>query len=246
MLIAPGWKILFGKSLDEDDDAPQALPTLKQGQICQISDSEIKTLQTSPPNHFTEGTLLTAMKNAARFVTDERLKQRLRETEGLGTEATRAGTIQGLIDKGFLKKKGKSLLATDEAMTLIDNLPQMLKDPGLTALWEQALNQIAERTLSLEVFMQKQEVFVRHLMADCLKKGMSLGNIEIRKCPKCGAPMIKRNGKNGAFFGCSAYPNCQHIENIDSKKNTKSTKNLKKKSSKSVSEQISSLRSLLN
>ena len=83
MLIAPGWKILFGKSLDEDDDAPQALPTLKQGQICQISDSEIKTLQTSPPNHFTEGTLLTAMKNAARFVTDERLKQRLRETEGL-------------------------------------------------------------------------------------------------------------------------------------------------------------------
>ena len=201
VLIAPGWKILFGKSLDEDDDAPQALPTLKQGQICQISDSEIKTLQTSPPNHFTEGTLLTAMKNAARFVTDERLKQRLRETEGLGTEATRAGTIQGLIDKGFLKKKGKSLLATDEAMTLIDNLPQMLKDPGLTALWEQALNQIAERTLSLDVFMQKQEVFVRHLMADCLKKGMSLGNIEIRKCPKCGAPMIKRNGKNGAFLG---------------------------------------------
>ena len=246
VLVTPGWKILFGKSLDEDDDTPQALPTLKQGQICQISDSEMKTLQTSPPNHFTEGTLLTAMKNAARFVTDERLKQRLRETEGLGTEATRAGTIQGLIDKGFLQKKGKSLLATEAAMMLMDSLPTMLKDPGLTALWEQALNQIAERTLSLEVFMQKQEVFVRHLMADCLKKGMSLGDIEIRKCPKCGAPMIKRNGKNGAFFGCSAYPNCQHIENFDSKKNTKSTKNLKKKSSKSVSEQISSLRSLLN
>ena len=76
VLVTPGWKILFGKSLDEDDDAPQALPTLKQGQICQISETEIKTLQTSPPNHFTEGTLLTAMKNAARFVTDERLKQR--------------------------------------------------------------------------------------------------------------------------------------------------------------------------
>ena len=246
VLVTPGWKILFGKSLDEDDDAPQALPTLKQGQICQISESEMKTLQTSPPNHFTEGTLLTAMKNAARFVTDERLKQRLRETEGLGTEATRAGTIQGLIDKGFLQKKGKSLLATEAAMILMDSLPTMLKDPGLTALWEQALNQIAERTLSLDVFMQKQEVFVRHLMADCLKKGMSLGNIEIRKCPKCGAPMIKRNGKNGAFFGCSAYPNCQHIENFDSKKNTKGAKSSKKTSSKSVSEQISSLRSLLN
>jgi DNA topoisomerase III len=243
VLVTPGWKILFGKSLDEDDDAPQALPTLKQGQICQISDSEIKTLQTSPPNHFTEGTLLTAMKNAARFVTDERLKQRLRETEGLGTEATRAGTIQGLIDKGFLQKKGKSLLATEAAMMLMDSLPTMLKDPGLTALWEQALNQIAERTLSLEVFMQKQETFVRHLMAECLKQGMSLGNIEIRKCPQCGAPMTKRNGKNGQFWGCSAYPTCQYIENIIGKKSSKGTL---KTTGKSVSEQISSLRKLLN
>ena len=242
-LVTPGWKILFGKSLDEDDDAPQALPTLKQGQICQISESEMKTLQTSPPNHFTEGTLLTAMKNAARFVTDERLKQRLRETEGLGTEATRAGTIQGLIDKGFLQKKGKSLLATEAAMMLMDSLPTMLKDPGLTALWEQALNQIAERTLSLEVFMQKQETFVRHLMAECLKQGMSLGNIEIRKCPQCGAPMTKRNGTNGQFWGCSAYPTCQYIENIIGKKSSKGTR---KTTGKSVSEQISSLRSLLN
>lgn len=243
VLVTPGWKILFGKSLNEDDDAPQALPTLKQGQICQISETEIKTLQTSPPNHFTEGTLLTAMKNAARFVTDERLKQRLRETEGLGTEATRAGTIQGLIDKGFLQKKGKSLLATEAAMMLMDSLPTMLKDPGLTALWEQALNQIAERTLSLEVFMQKQETFVRHLMAECLKQGMSLGNIEIRKCPQCGAPMTKRNGKNGQFWGCSAYPTCQYIENIIGKKSSKGTR---KTTGKSVSEQISSLRKLLN
>ena len=243
VLVTPGWKILFGKSLDEDDDAPQALPTLKQGQICQISETEIKTLQTSPPNHFTEGTLLTAMKNAARFVTDERLKQRLRETEGLGTEATRAGTIQGLIDKGFLQKKGKSLLATEAAMMLMDSLPTMLKDPGLTALWEQALNQIAERMLSLEVFMQKQETFVRHLMAECLKQGMSLGNIEIRKCPQCGAPMTKRNGKNGQFWGCSAYPTCQYIENIIGKKSSKGTR---KTTGKSVSEQISSLRKLLN
>lgn len=242
VLVTPGWKILFGKSLDEDDDTPQALPTLKQGQICQISDSEMKTLQTSPPNHFTEGTLLTAMKNAARFVTDERLKQRLRETEGLGTEATRAGTIQGLIDKGFLQKKGKSLLATEAAMMLMDSLPTMLKDPGLTALWEQALNQIAERTLSLEVFMQKQETFVRHLMAECLKQGMSLGNIEIRKCPQCGAPMTKRNGKNGQFWGCSAYPSCQYIENIIGKKSSKGTR---KTTGKSVSEQISGLRDLL-
>ncbi|OOF59748.1 DNA topoisomerase III [Rodentibacter myodis] len=218
VLIAPGWKILFGKTLEEEDESKQPLPTLKQGQTCRVIDTEMKTLQTSPPNHFTEGTLLTAMKNAARFVTDERLKQRLRETEGLGTEATRAGTIQGLIDKGFLKKKGKSLLATEEAVALIDNLPQMLKDPGLTALWEQALNQIAERSLSLDVFMQRQEQFVRQLMKECLTRGISLGNIEIKKCPKCGSTMIKREGKNGAFWGCSQYPKCDGLENIGGKR----------------------------
>ncbi|QIA76805.1 DNA topoisomerase III [Rodentibacter caecimuris] len=217
VLIAPGWKILFGKTLDEEDESKQALPTLTQGQTCRVVDTEMKTQQTTPPNHFTEGTLLTAMKNAARFVTDERLKQRLRETEGLGTEATRAGTIQGLIDKGFLAKKGKSLIATNEAVSLIDNLPVLLKDPGLTALWEQALNQIAEKTLSLDVFMQRQEQFIRQLMKECLAKVISLGNIEIKKCSKCGSPMIKREGKNGLFWGCSQYPKCDGLESIGGK-----------------------------
>ena len=241
-LVVSGWKILFGKTQEDHDENQQILPKVQQRQICRIENTEIKTLQTTPPAHFTEGTLLTAMKNAARFVTDERLKQRLRETEGLGTEATRAATIQGLIDKGFLKKKGKLLLATEEAITLMDNLPTVLKDPGLTALWEQALNQIAENTLSLSVFMQKQEEFVRQLMQDCLAKGMQMGKIEIRKCPKCGAPMAKRSGKNGFFWGCTAYPDCRHIENIDNKK-----KSLAKRRTGSVdvSGQLTNLRNLV-
>lgn len=221
VLVAPGWKVLFGKTLEDDEETKQALPILTQGQTCQVVNSEMKAQQTTPPNHFTEGTLLTAMKNAARFVTDERLKQRLRETEGLGTEATRAATIQGLIDRGFLKKKGKSLLATNEAIALIDSLPLVLKDPGLTALWEQALNQIAERSLSLDIFMQRQEQFIRQLMKECLSKGMSLGKIEVKKCAKCGSPMIKRQGKNGAFWGCSQYPKCDGIENIGNKRSFK-------------------------
>ncbi|MFS7545367.1 DNA topoisomerase, partial [Pasteurella multocida] len=94
-------------------------------------------------------------------------KQRLRETEGLGTEATRAGLIQGLIDKGFLLKKKKSLVASAEAVALIDSLPDLLKNPGLTALWEQALNQIAEGSMTLDAFMQKQEAFVKQLIGSC-------------------------------------------------------------------------------
>lgn len=219
--LTAGWKMLFGKAAEEDesndDNAKQKLPVLKANQQCRVIDTEIKSLQTSPPARYTEGTLLTAMKNAARFVTDPRLKQQLRETEGLGTEATRAGLIQSLFDKGFVKKKGKQMIPTAEGMMLIDNLPEVLKDPGLTALWEQALNQIAEGAMSLETFMQKQEVFIRHLMNQSRQSGVRLGSIEIKKCPKCGSPMAKRNGKNGMFWSCTKYPDCDGIENIDGK-----------------------------
>lgn len=110
----------------------------------------------------------------------------------------------------------------------------MLKNPGLTALWEQALNQIAERAMSLDEFMQKQEEFVRHLMKLCIQQGMSLGQIEVKKCPKCGSPMAKRNGKNGAFWGCTKYPQCDGLENIGGKSKSRSNKSR----SLSISEQV--------
>lgn len=240
-IIATGWKMLFSSaSDDENDEEHQGLPTLQANQSCQIIASEIKQLKTTPPAHYTEGTLLSAMKNAARFVTDERLKQRLRETEGLGTEATRAGLIQGLIDKGFLKKKGKQILATEQANALIDSLPDLLKNPGLTALWEQALNQIAEGTMTLTEFMKKQEEFIRMLMNSSIKQGINLGKIEVRKCPLCGKPMRKIQHVKGIFWGCSGYPECQHKES-DKKQKTK----VKKSSSVNVTQQIANLRNLI-
>ncbi|WP_101776050.1 DNA topoisomerase III [Pasteurella oralis] len=231
VLINPGWKILFGKTVAQDENAEekQTLPMLKQNQVCKILETKINTLQTTPPNHYTEGTLLSAMKNAARFVTDERLKQRLRETEGLGTEATRAGIIQSLFTKGFLKRKGKSIISTEQAIALIDNLPLLLKDPGLTALWEQALNQIENRELSLDAFMQKQTHFIKVLMNECLQQGMKLNNIEIKKCPKCHAPMVKRHNTHGTFWGCSQYPQCDGVENI---RNNRKRKKIRTRESK--------------
>ncbi|MGX2956090.1 DNA topoisomerase III [Ursidibacter arcticus] len=240
-IIATGWKMLFGATLDsENDEESQGLPPLQANQSCSIVASEIKQLKTTPPAHYTEGTLLSAMKNAARFVTDERLKQRLRETEGLGTEATRAGLIQGLIDKGFLKKKGKQILATEQANVLIDSLPDLLKNPGLTALWEQALNQIAEGAMTLTDFMKKQEDFIRMLMNSSIKQGINLGKIEVRKCPLCSKPMRKIQHTKGTFWGCSGYPECQHKES-DKKPNSRA----KRASSVNVTQQIANLRSLI-
>lgn len=220
VIVIQGWRILFGKNADEDagGEDKQGLPKLSANQQCNVMQTEVRSLQTKPPAHYTEGTLLDAMKNAARFVTDERLKKRLRETEGLGTEATRAGLIQGLIDKGFLLKKKKSLVASSEAMALIDSLPTLLKDPGLTALWEQELNRIAEGEATLESFMQKQEQFIRQLMKSCMAQGVDMGKIEIKKCPKCQSPMRKRKTAKAEFWGCSRYPDCDGMEWVDTGK----------------------------
>lgn len=220
VIVAQGWRVLFGKNADDEsgDEEKQGLPKLVANQQCKVIQTDVRSLQTKPPAHYTQGTLVEAMKNAARFVTDERLKKRLRETEGLGTEATRAGLIQGLIDKGFLVKKKKSLIASNEAVALIDSLPTMLKDPGLTALWEQELNKIAEGVATLDNFMQKQEQFIRQLMKSCMAQGVNMGKIEIKKCPKCQSPMRKRKTEKAEFWGCTRYPECDGMEWVDSGK----------------------------
>ncbi|SMG56991.1 DNA topoisomerase [Cedecea sp. NFIX57] len=103
-------------------------------------------------------------ENAARFVSDERLKHRLKDNAGIGTEATRAGIIQTLLKRGYLIKQRRFLLATDTASTLIDALPEALKDPGPTALWEQMLDDITAGKLRLEAFLAQQQQNVTELI----------------------------------------------------------------------------------
>ncbi|MGV7960397.1 DNA topoisomerase [Photorhabdus tasmaniensis] len=162
-IIILGWKTLFSKDLDASSselDIEQNIPAMIDGQRCSVTDIEIRALKTKPPEHFTDGTLIAAMKNAARFVTDERLKQRLKESAGIGTEATRAGIIETLLKRGYLVKKKRFLVASDTAALLIDAIPDVIKDPGTTALWEQALDSIATGELKLDDFLAKQSIWI--------------------------------------------------------------------------------------
>ena len=120
--------------------------------------------QTTPPKPFTEGTLVAAMKHAARFVTDERLKARLKETAGIGTEATRAGIIETLLKRGFIKRQKRALVSTPTGQQLIDALPTVITNPGMTALWEQALDDVAAGRLALQEFMGRQAEMVEKLV----------------------------------------------------------------------------------
>lgn len=220
--IVTGWMRLFeAESNDDADDVENedmSLPALVKNDICVVSGSELKDMKTKPPKPFTEGTLIAAMKNAASFVTDPKLKKVLRDNAGLGTEATRAGALETLFSRHYLEKKGKNIQSTQMAKELIAALPETLTSPGMTALWEQALDDIAQGKMSLNEFMQKQRQWTMHLV----DKGKSdVVNITVPvgpPCPICNGLTRKRNGKKGDFWGCIKYPDCKGVINSSSKK----------------------------
>ncbi|EHD22964.1 MULTISPECIES: DNA topoisomerase III [Brenneria] len=222
--IVAGWKALFqheGSESKENDDDEARLPTLVKGQSCAVAGAELKTLQTKPPAHFTDGTLIAAMKNAAAFVSDPQLKKILKENAGLGTEATRAAILETLFKRGYLEKKGKFLFSTPIAGELIDALPAALTNPGMTALWEQALDEIAQGQMTLETFMSRQAQWTGHLVEKGKTQAVKFTAPPSPPCPVCGGAMRRRAGKkgSGAFWGCINYPTCQGIVNIGTKTN---------------------------
>lgn len=159
-VIAQGWKALLSsagagdKNNEQDADfAPNPLPDVKQGDMLQCVDGQLAEKQTSPPKHFTDATLLAAMTGIARYVTDPEIKKILRETDGLGTEATRAGIIELLFKRQFLTKQGKEIRATDIGKKLINSLPERIVVPDMTAHWEAQLEAICEKRLRYNDFM---------------------------------------------------------------------------------------------
>jgi DNA topoisomerase-3 len=101
-------------------------------------------------------------------VQDPLLKQKLKDTTGIGTEATRAGIIQGLLDRGYLSKNGKALAATPAAFSLIDAVPRAIADPGTTAIWEQALDMVQSGEMTLEEFVAKQAAWMSKQVSRCV------------------------------------------------------------------------------
>lgn len=192
-----------------DDMGGQALPPIVDGTRCVVDGVDLKALKTQPPKRYTQGELIKAMKTVARFVSDPRLKQKLRETTGIGTEATRAGIIQGLIGRGYLLKKGRAIRASQAAFTLIDTIPSAVADPGTTALWEQALDLIATKQMTVEGFVAKQSAWVAQLVREHRTATLTLDQPGAPTCPDCSAPMRTRTGKNGAFWSCTRYPECK-------------------------------------
>lgn len=194
--LLPGWKILLGKpdKSDNDSEVTQiSLPDVKKGDALLCEKGELVEKQTQAPKYFTDATLLSAMTGIARFVTDVEVRKILKETDGLGTEATRAGIIELLFKRGFLRRLGKTIHATDAGRGLIRSLPEVATTADMTARWESQLNAISERNSSYQHFMAPLVTSLT-LFIDQSKASLPEG----LKGVKSGKPAFKRSRKKTA------------------------------------------------
>ena len=201
-----GWKSFedaFQRSFkisgnQEEGKEEKKLPELSEGQSFDGVQSKISEHFTSPPKHFTEDSLLSAMERAGAEETGADA-----ERKGLGTPATRADIIEKLVKDGFVKREKKQIIPTEDGMKLITVLPDVVKSPKLTADWENALTLVAKGELPMEDFMTDIENMVSelihtyHEVSDEQKKMFAQEQAALGVCPNCGGQVIK--GKFGAY-----------------------------------------------
>ncbi|WP_456267184.1 DNA topoisomerase III [Kushneria sp. AK178] len=160
-ILQVGWRALFNAP---DEDA--ILPAMTRGDDARVTACEVQTRQTRPPDPFTDASLINAMTHVARYVTDDTVRATLRETDGLGNEATRASMIETLLTRAYIHRQSGAIRATQRGRGLIDALPESLSGPERTALWEQRLSRVREGSDSLEAFLDDMAGELKTLVGD--------------------------------------------------------------------------------
>ena len=221
-----GWRDVYtvdeadegGDGGDKDASDSQTLPPMKQSDDVACLKAIRNDSKTKPPARFTEGTLQRAMENIHKFVSEAEHKKMLRDGDGIGTSATRASIISELKRREFLETKGKQIISTTLGRSLVDALPEVVKSPVLTALYERMLKGIEQGTSEQDAFIAKQEQFIRDQVTKANTGSVSIAGgkeapkvSELHKCVACGTGLSRRAStkKKGLFWwGCSNYPTC--------------------------------------
>lgn len=192
-ILQPGWKPLFTTR----DEVP-ALPPLTRGETATVADAGTETKETRPPEPFTDASLIKAMMNIARYVEDPAVKRTLHDTDGLGTEATRAGIIETLLTRGYLVRDKKALRATRTGHALIDSLPPAASRPERTALWEQRLSAIAENQDAPAPFLEALIGDLRQLLGQANAGQLNRALQDARLGPAPEAPKPRKEKSKGS------------------------------------------------
>ena len=203
-VIKNGWKDFeeaFKKSFkttEEKESEEKKLPELSEGMTFDGVQTKVSEHFTSPPKHFTEDSLLSAMERAGSEDMGDDV-----ERKGLGTPATRADIIEKLVKDGFVKREKKQIIPTEDGMKLITVLPDVVKSPKLTADWENALTLVSKGELERDSFMEDivamvlELIHTYHEVSDEQKEMFAKEQEVLGKCPNCGGEVLK--GKYGAY-----------------------------------------------
>jgi DNA topoisomerase-3 len=217
-----GWRDVFQETDDEsgkelEEGGSQYLPAMKNGDDVTCIQATRKDSKTKPPARFTEGTLIRAMENIHKFVSDPEHKKMLRDGDGIGTSATRASILSELKRREFLELKGKQIVSTTLGRSVIDALPEVVKSPVLTALYERMLKGIEQGTAELDAFIARQEAFIRDQVTKANAGAVSIAGAKeavpvssLNKCMACGSGLSRRPSKKKGHYwwGCSKFPAC--------------------------------------
>ncbi|MFB1081987.1 DNA topoisomerase III [Jeotgalibacillus sp. JSM ZJ347] len=220
------------KALDESEEEQHtALPDVEKGSRLKVQSVSITTGETQPPARFNEATLLSAMENPKAYMQGEKkeLVEKLGETGGLGTVATRADIIEKLFNSFLIEKRGNDIFLTSKGRQLLDLVPEELRSPALTAQWEQKLSAIADGKLKQQAFMTEMTQFSKDVVRSIKnsKAQYKHDNMTGTHCPDCGKLMLEVNGKNGKMLVCQDRE-CGHRKNIAKKTNARCPKCKKK------------------
>jgi DNA topoisomerase III len=191
-LIEPGWKGVYGEEADqprgeEDSGGDQLLPRLEQGEAVDTLSVESMRKETQPPRRFTDASLLAAMETAGKEVEDAELREAMKDS-GIGTPATRASIIELLVNREYIEREGRSLMATEKGIQVIRLLNgHRLTSPELTGSWEHRLGLIEQGEDSRESFMRDIAKFTGETVAELDKlKGVQIERAKLGPCPVCG------------------------------------------------------------
>jgi DNA topoisomerase III len=197
VLVKPGWLAVYGKEAQEED-TPSLTP-VQPGEKVQTSAIEVKQSQTKPPPRYTEATLLSAMEGAGKLVEDDELREAMRE-KGLGTPATRANIIEGLLYEQYMHRHAKELQPTAKAFSLMVLLNGLgiaeLTKPELTGDWEFKLRQIQRKQMSRPAFMAEIAEMTKNMVGRAKKYEHDTipGDFSVLQtpCPKCGGEVHEK------------------------------------------------------
>lgn len=200
ILLVPGWLEVYGKKSIDDDDAAAALCPVKEGEAARVLEIASREETTKPPPHYNEATLLSTMEGAGKLVEDEELREAMSE-RGLGTPATRASIIEGLILDGYIARAQRDLVATNKGIALIDQLHEAgveaLASPEMTGQWEYKLKLMEQGKAERGAFMRE----IRDLAAQIVSRAKVYADNRQEvilpdfpaACPLCGAQGLKQS-----------------------------------------------------